>query len=466
MALKDIDTFVFCMLENRSFDHMLGYLSLDDAPRKLPVDGLRSDPAWQASWRNRGDGVPFPLKPLVLADAIDDPPHGRERIKLQIETPAEGHPHMGGFVQAYINSRRESGRPIPTDPGAVMGYYKADSVGTYDFLARNYCVCDRWFAPVPLGTQANKLMAMAGESKVLDNETGLPNQQLVYNWLKRNKVKWRVYQSGKFFPFFMMMEIWTAPIAASLLSGRGRFRRYTRFKKDWTTAKEMPSVIFVEPDYTDSFGSTANDDHPPTGIGGGQDLVRDLYETLTSNTERWARTLLIVTYDEHGGFFDHVPPLPVTTRIRDRLLPTTGPRVPALLVSPHVGRGTVFSEKLDHTAFLQLLAERFTPGQGYSLAVNERLAQNVLGRLSNALKGTPRTGKPPKMGEELEFKAVQPQGPAGASNTPMGVAFFEAAQRLEREHPELVDAEMKAALAAQPPPEPRGGDHIPDAPVR
>ncbi len=466
MALKDIDTIVICMLENRSFDHMLGYLSLEDAPKKLPVDGLRSDAKWQASWRNSGDGQPFPLKPLTLSDSIEDPPHGRERIKLQIETPAEGQLNMGGFVQAYINSRRESGRPIPADPGAVMGYYKSEAVGTYDFLARNYCVCDRWFAPVPLGTQANKLMAMAGESKIVDNETGLPNQPLIYNWLKQNKVKWRVYQWGKYFPFFTMMDIWTVTIATSLATNGDKFRRYTRFKKDWTTAKTLPAVIFIEPDYSDGLGSSPNDDHPPTGIGGGQALVRDIYETLISNPARWAKTLLIVTYDEHGGFFDHVSPLPITTKIRDQTFRTTGPRVPALLVSPHVGRGVVFSEAMDHTAILQLLAERFTPGHGYSLAVNDRLAQNVLGRLSNALKASPRTGKPASIGDELEIKAAQPEGPAGASSTTNGLAFDQTARRLAQEHPDLLDAETKAFLATHAPPDPESSDHIPDPPPR
>jgi phospholipase C len=464
MALKDIETFVICMLENRSFDHMLGYLSLDDAPKKLPVEGLQSDSTWQHGWINRGDGAPFPLKPLIATDSIEDPPHGEEKIDMQIKTHAEGHPHMGGFVQAYIKSRRDKEKPPPVDPGAVMGYYKADGVPTYDFLARNYRVCDHWFAPVPLGTQANKLMAMAGESKVLDNETGLPHHDLVYKWLKQNKVKWRVYQSGKFFPFFTMMDFWTAQILFSLKTNGDKFRYYKKFKKDWTTAKNMPSVIFVEPDYTDSFGSEANDDHPPTGVGGGQDLVRDLYETLIENPERWAKTLLIVTYDEHGGFFDHVPPLPITTKIRDRTFRTTGPRVPALLVSPHVGRGTAFSEPLDHTAILQLLAERFTPGHGYSLAVNDRLAQNVLGRLSNAILARPREGKAPRMGEELEIKAAQPQAPAGPTRTTNGLAFYETARRVARVNPELLDPELKAYLDTHPAPNPESGDHIPDRP--
>jgi phospholipase C len=460
MALKDIDTIVICMLENRSFDHMLGYLSLDDAPKKLPVDGLRSDSTWQASWRNRDDGgVPLPLRPLTASTEIDDPPHGRDKIKMQIETPAEGRPHMGGFVKAYLKSRRDKQKPPPADPGAVMGYYKADAVPTFDFLARNYCVCDRWFAPLPLGTQANRLMAMAGESEVIDNETGLPNQPLVYNWLK-NRAKWRVYQWGKYFPFFTMMNIWAVPIATSLATNGDKFRRYAKFKKNWTTAREMPAVIFIEPDYTDGLGSSPNDDHPPTGVAGGQALIRDIYETLISNPARWAKTLFIVTYDEHGGFFDHVPPLPISTTIRGETFGTTGPRVPALLVSPHVGKGVVFSEPLDHTAILQLLTERFGKGQGYSLAVNQRLSQNVLGRLSNALKA-PRTGKAPSMGEPIEIKAAAVEGPAGATKTTNGRAFDQIARQLAAEHPELVDAETKAFLESNPPPDIESGDHIP-----
>lgn len=459
MALADIDHIVFCMLENRSFDHMLGYLSMDDSPHKLPVDGLQSDATWQASRRNRADGQLYPLRPLAPTERIDDPPHGRDRIRAQIESPSAGQPNMGGFVQSYIDSRRDAGQPIPADPGAVMGYYKAQAVSTFHFLARNYCVCDRWFAPVPLGTQANKLMAMAGESKIIDNEFGLPFHRLVYDWLK-NKAKWRVYQWGEYLPFFTMMDRWVVRIATSLATNGSTFRRYKRFRKDWTTAKAMPAVIFIEPDYSDGLGSKPNDDHPPTGIGPGQDLVRDIYETLISNPERWAKTLFIITYDEHGGFFDHVPPLSVTTTIRDQTFRTTGPRVPALLVSPHVGRGVVFSEPLDHTAFLQLLAERFSPGHGYSIAVNDRLAQNVFGRLSNALRRTPRPGTPPKMGDELELKSVQPAGPAGPSDTPNGVAFYEAARRLQREHPELLNAELKEALAIHPPPEAVSSDHI------
>src|SRR3546814_9087480 len=97
---------------------------------------------------------------------------------------------------------------------------------------------------------------------------------------------------------------------------------------------------------------------------------------------------MIVTYDEHGGFFEHVIPPDLETTVGDVTFPTLGPRVPALLVSPYVGAGKVFSEQLDHTSVLQLIAERFGDGDGYSDVVTAR--QTSMGRITNALLDEPR----------------------------------------------------------------------------
>ena len=92
---------------------------------------------------------------------------------------------MGGFVQSYATLSDHK----PADPSAVMGYFGAASVPTFDFFARNYCVCDHWFSSLPLGTQANRLMAMAGESSLLDNASVfLPEQELVYDWLTTHDI--------------------------------------------------------------------------------------------------------------------------------------------------------------------------------------------------------------------------------------------------------------------------------------
>ncbi|MET0180490.1 MAG: alkaline phosphatase family protein [Novosphingobium sp.] len=470
MALADIDTFVIAMMENRSFDHMLGYLSLDETPNRLAVEGLRSDPQWRAQHANRCDGVSYEVRRLTpQQQTIADPPHGQKSIGVQISTPpaGPGPTQMGGFVEAYVKLSKKP----PPEPHMVMGYYDAAAVPTFDFLARNFCVCDHWFAALPLGTQANRLMAMAGESRLVDNSgLFLPEQPLVYDWLAEHEVPWCAYQSGGFFPFFSLMAKWLPEITTSLtlseLGGRGRFRRYKNFRKEWKSTKKMPNVIFVEPQYGDGPHKDPNDDHPPTGVAPGQALLADLYGVLTSNPARWARTLLIVTYDEHGGFYDHVAPLPLPTTIAGQLIATTGPRVPALLVSPHVAAGQVFDDPLDHTSILQLLDERFAGGRGYSPAVAKRQAS--LGRIADALAAAPRATTPaiPKKAAQAAAKALvqaralqadaaaEPEAP----DTPNAVAFDAAARKFALEHPELAEQpgweDLRQYLATQPPPDP------------
>jgi phospholipase C len=478
MALGDIDTIVIAIMENRSFDHMLGYLSLDETPSPLPLDGLKSDPAWRASFANPHGGQLYEVKPLPAGQRIDDPPHGLESIAMQIDTaPAgPGPTKMGGFVASYATFF-DPKKPAPADLGAVMGYYDAAAVPTFDFFARNYCVCDRWFAALPLGTQANRLVAMAGESKLVNNSGfPMPEHALVYDWLAKHKIKWCTYQSGGFLPFFTLMAKWIPEITAALtLSDLGiggpRFRRYKRLKKEWNSSKPMPSVIFVEPQYGDGPHDKPNDDHPPTGVAPGQALLADLYAILTGNSARWAKTLLIVTYDEHGGFFDHVPPLELKTVIGATTLETTGPRVPAFLISPHVAPGSVFHEPLDHSSILQLLDDRFAGGKGYSAAVSKRAP--ALSRISKALLPAPRAGAAPAIRSPVAAFAAAITGAIGtlvaaiapaaaarpaAPDTPNAEALDAATRKLAHDNAELLEqpgwAGVRAYLATNPPPDP------------
>jgi phospholipase C len=175
-----------------------------------------------------------------------------------------------------------------------------------------------------------------------------------------------------------------------------KFRRFSNFLRDWTTERDMPPVIFIEPEYTDGPHRDPNDDHPPTGVAAGQKLVADIYTALIANPTRWARTALIVTYDEHGGFYDHVPPLDIPTPLLGHgLTPvfiTTGPRVPALIASPLVEPGSVQQGMFDHTSILQLLADKFGKGF-YSGWVANR--QPALSRLADVFTRTePRIDHP------------------------------------------------------------------------
>jgi phospholipase C len=433
-ALGQIDTFVIVILENRSFDHMVGYLSLP-GPRRVSLEGLRDDPGWLRDHRNTG------VEPHELgAEPIEDPPHEQATIALQLGTPATpgGPCPMNGFVDSYLRAV-----PPPDNPGLVMGYYTAERVPTFAFFAHNFTICDHWFAALPTGTQANRLMAMSGTTSLTDNASlFLPNQDLVYDWLTARDVTWCVYQSGDFLPFFALMPRWQDEIATSLAldflvpHAHPKFRRLSGFAGDWKTEQDMPSVIFIEPEYTDGPNWDPNDDHPPTGVTPGQKLLADVYTALISNPTRWARTALIVTYDEHGGFYDHVPPLDIPTPLLGHgaapIFTTTGVRVPSFVVSPWVEPGSVYPGNLDHTSILQLLGDKFGGGF-YSGWVANR--QPALTRFADAFTRTePRTDIPavPSVTQAPRPSIQAPIRAPGANAN--AIAFQRAARKIMQEN--------------------------------
>ncbi len=376
----DIRTIFILLMENRSFDHLLGYLSLTGHP----VDGLRDDPAWRDSVANPFNGNlyrPFPLTdPYGPMEA--DPPHSRTSTRTQLGTPAGGKFPMKGFVETY--SKAKGAAPIgPGSKPAAMGYFTGTEAPVTEFLARNFAVCDHWHAALPAGTQPNRLMAMSGFSRIDTNKVPLPGQELVYDWLRKNKIRWRVYHAG--IPFFAMM----LDRLDDILVG-GHFRPFEQLFDDVQNEPpdEFPQVVFHEPVYADAphFGASC-DDHAPGGIKGGQEFLLEVYRSLTRVPDVWKGSVLIVTYDEHGGFFDHVsPPMiptdppPGTSYERFESL---GVRVPALVVSPFVKKGSVYSEVMDHTSILKFIGDTFGPGRKYSPAVDARPVKSVTAVLNN-----------------------------------------------------------------------------------
>jgi phospholipase C len=364
---------------------------------------------------------------------------------------------MGGFIKSYLQSD-----PGPTDPKLVMGHYDAAAVPMYDFFAREFAICDHWYSALPSGTQPNRLMAMAGESRIKDNVTFLPDQPLVYDWLNTNNIPWCSYQwAGN--PFFTLMLSWAPTIIASLNSfdNLGSFRRFNDpqygFQQHWTNGAQIPSVVFIEPKYTDDvdFLAAANDDHPPTGIAHGQNLVSTIYQILISNPSMWANTMMIVTYDEHGGFFDHAPPLPIPGKEGGYQFKTGGVRVPAFVVSPYVKAGQPFHGNLDHTSVLQLLADALTPGQPYSAAVTAR--QKYLVPLSGILTettgaGAPRVPQVPGALQQMTKTAaatasIAPAGPDAPRHNETAEGFHRMALKLARERPDLMQGPHGRHLA-------------------
>ena len=360
--LQKVDHIVVLMLENRSFDHMLGYLSLEGG--RDDIDGLREGLA------NDHDGRRYPVHHLETTAIPDDPDHSGRSVDLQV-----GGGAMSGFVASYAETL--SGRGVlDVDPGRVMGYYNAADVPVYDHLARHFAVCDRWFSSVPGATWPNRLYAISGRAArsrddLPHNRPPMYNQPSFVRHLDAHGVTWRWYS----------FEVGTLRLADARykLGHHDSFAFFSRENLNWKAALEirmdsgaasfledaargtLPSVSWIDPNFSNfnPIGFQPNDDHAPADIKDGQELVLAIYHALAAGPQ-WDKTMLIIFYDEHGGFYDHVPP-PAAPDDNRRTFGRYGVRVPALIVSPWTEPGSVSTTVFDHTSIIKTILRRFAP---------------------------------------------------------------------------------------------------------
>jgi phospholipase C len=345
-----VDHIVVVMMENRSFDHMLGYLSLpewrlgDPTDPETTVDGLNDEIS--VTW----DGVeytPFPLDTTKWeSPTYGDPPHEGAEVAWQVADP-------GRFIDTYLKKHPDA------DPRGVLGYLTPAEVPVYDFLAREFCVCDHWHCSVPGATWPNRMFAVAGTAggEVNIPETvleGLWGKETFFRDLDRLGVSWRWYSSDP-----SLLRAFDPKYRTDDDTDRFAFfdecteRQQRNFLRDARNG-ELPAVSWVDPNFF-KFGSlldtsqAANDDHPPHDSMLGQKFINVVYEALR-NSPKWDRSLTIITYDEHGGFYDHAEP--------PRHLPV-GPRVPAILISPLLKPGRPCHTPLEHTSIIKTILERF-----------------------------------------------------------------------------------------------------------
>jgi len=357
------------MLENRSFDHMLGFSGITGTDavtgQATAIDGLKGTES------NSYNGVTYSVVRGAPDRAPHDPPHGFPGVLEQLcgagATYVSGAPYPpinnSGFVSAYAKSHPE----LPDGP---MRCFTPDQVPVITALAREFLVCDRWFCSLPGPTEPNRFFVHAATAGFFDEApthkeyaeafsspwSGIAfSQGTIFDKLNDGGKKWRIYACDSF------------PNAA-LLKGVSRTFDIDEFDEDFASDVASPSYdaayTFIEPSY-DAFSDyeDGNSHHPLGSVKAGELLIKQTYEALRKSPI-WESSMLIVTYDEHGGFYDHVaPPAAQPTGSKGRKFGFTfdrlGPRVPAIIVSPLIPRNRIDHRPHEHSSIIATVARLF-----------------------------------------------------------------------------------------------------------
>jgi phospholipase C len=416
--LSQVKHLVVVMMENRSFDHMLGYLKQEGMP---DVNGLNGDEYNVDGNGNKiqvtrfdADGSTIQKPGEALVKGLD-PDHSKQGVQVQLGDGYGDFPN-GGFVKAFIDTRKPEDN-VGQDLWMVpMGYYGSKDLPTYDFLARNFCVCDAWHSSVPGDTWPNRLYSLTGKEgpKVhpgfLDQLpgpfhalTGAPIYDVPAFTRQLDDSQWRWYshdpatlraadsayrdiadlKPGNFTYFNRKKVSVVTQAAEALIVGHDSFL-------DDAAKGQLRDVSWIDPNFIDLsvLDPSSNDDHPPTDIRAGQAFILELYDALTRSPE-WNDTVLVVLYDEHGGFYDHVVPPAVQD---DSGYSTLGVRVPALVVGPRV-QNTVSHQVFDHTSLIKTIFTRFAKDPSGAIAQMPQRVGNAE-HLGQLLEDSPRGGIP------------------------------------------------------------------------
>jgi phospholipase C len=314
-ARSGIDHVIVVMMENRSFDHFTGWVPGADGRQA----GLRFVDRY---------GVPHTTWHLTdyQGCAHPDPDHSYEGGRIEFN---QGK--CDGWLRAGEN-----------DPFAI-GYYTGADLDFWRQAAADWTVCDRYFAATMAETYPNRLYQHAGRTDRIHNSTDTSSLPTIWDRLADAGLRGRYYFSD--IPFVALWGPKYLGISAT----------FPQFLADCASG-DLPQVSFVDPRFEDEGSGTSGDDHPHGDVRSGEEFLAQVYNAVVSGPA-WERTLLIVNYDEWGGFYDHVPPQEAPDA--DPVNALRGFRVPALVVSPRARRGAVAHGVYDHTSVLRAIEWRW-----------------------------------------------------------------------------------------------------------
>lgn len=360
------------MLENRSFDHMLGHSGITgtDANTGLPatIDGLNGTVS------NSYNGKIYTVSRGAPDRALHDPGHSfpsvleqlcGEGVQYESGNPYPDAINNSGFVSRYARSH-------PDTPAGAMNCFTPEQVPVITALAKEFVVCDRWFCSMPGPTEPNRWFVHAGTAGDFDESpTDLEivesmtdplggfefENGSIFNHLEKAGVKYRIYACDEF------------PNVAEL-SGVSRtfdIDDFDDFAEDVASESYDAAYTFIEPSY-DVFEEFkgGNSQHPLGSAKAGELLIKRTYEALRKSP-LWASSMLVILYDEHGGFYDHVvPPSARPTGSKGRrygfMFDRLGPRVPAVIVSPLIPGNLIDHRIYEHSSVISTLIDLFNLG--------------------------------------------------------------------------------------------------------
>ena len=384
--MDKIEHVVVAMMENRSFDNLLGWLYAAEgnkAPHVLPAgssplfDGLAGNKFFnkfnsQTIYASQPTSAwPPDNDPFLVPDP--DPGEDFNDMTTQIfgtpnPIPFFNRANMSGFLKDYASIAGDK------QAGQIMQTYSPDQVQVISQLARNFAVSDQWFASVPCQTWPNRGFVHTGSSDGhINNDDYEPYDiETIFNVMEKQGISWGVYSNTYVTPSLTHVQF-----LPRLIGYEDHFHYFTTFEdacQGTDPSSQLPSYSFVEPRFqpepTLKIGEVAypEDYHPPHNVCRGEQFLARLYAAVRNSPYR-DKILLIITFDEHGGCYDHVPPpggsvapLPgPVSRYGGFHFHRFGVRVPTIVISSYIQPGTVFrsptSVPLDHTSILATLRD-------------------------------------------------------------------------------------------------------------
>lgn len=358
MTVPDIHHIIVLMMENRSFDHMLGSLNHPNAN----YEGLKKAPA-DLKWLEN--------KPAIINDqgtinSDPGPDHSHLGVMWQLtgnealSYPAPYTITNDGFAQQHEKfALKETHKPNKGEN--VVHCLSPDRLPILSQLALDFCVFDHWFCSVPGETWPNRNFAHAGTS---DGEVNISKRpyfnKTVFELISDARASWGIYHDGP-------PQAWAFPKLWDL-PWRNHFHGMDSFF-DRIADGRLPHYSFVEPKH---FFDGSNSQHPgknvddPADFNRGEQLIGQIYNALVRNPDLFERTLFLITYDEHGGYYDHVKP-PIDPAYQTKAhesgfkFDLLGVRVPAVLISPFLKPASLDSRIFDHSSIAATVGALFAP---------------------------------------------------------------------------------------------------------